>query len=187
MTSVDTLKSASTLVQWTRIDKDCPAYLHEPKRHGDVGWDLEASQDITIRPGEAIDVPTNVRLHLPEGVWAEIRARSSIARKGLQVDAGTIDPGYRGPLFALVRNMRTLTPVEMYNLLDLRLDVHQQRLSLGHKGVTRWVGDNAVQIMAGERIAQVVFHRVCKAWALEVEDIASDSERGVDGFGSTGH
>jgi deoxyuridine 5'-triphosphate nucleotidohydrolase len=90
---------------WTKIDKDKPGRIHPPQIEGDVGWDLEASEDTDILPGKAIDVPTNVAVALPTGYWCEIRARSSIARRGLQVDAGTIDNGYRGPLYALVRNM----------------------------------------------------------------------------------
>jgi dUTP pyrophosphatase len=94
-------------LRWSRLDKNLPGRLHPPKMPGDCGWDLECSESVTIRPGEAIDVPTNIAVALPKGTWGEIRARSSISRRGLQVDAGTIDNGYRGPLYALVRNMGT--------------------------------------------------------------------------------
>lgn len=173
--SVDGLKSAKNRVYWCKIDAALPAGLHEPKRHGDVGWDLEAAEDTYIQPGKAIDVPTNVRLHLPDNVWAEIRARSSIARRGLQVDAGTIDTGYRGPLFALVRNMNTLQPTDIVNAWGLNEGYLKE-----------WVEDNTILIKAGERIAQVVYHRVCPTWAVKVEQIDERSERGNDGFGSTG-
>lgn len=169
--SLDKLKCKRNRVKWCRIDPGCAAGLHEPKREGDVGWDLEAAEDIYITPGQAIDVPTNVRLHLPVNVWAEIRARSSIARRGLQVDAGTIDPGYRGPLFALVRNMTTLQPKD---------------IAEGTTGLLEWVAENTVRIREGERIAQVVYHRVSPTWAEEVDRIDESSERGSDGFGSTG-
>lgn len=162
-------------VHWCRIDPDCAAGLHEPKRDGDVGWDLEAAEDTYIAPGQAVDVPTNVRLHLPKHVWAEIRARSSIARRGLQVDAGTIDTGYRGPLFALVRNMKTLQPEDVVSLTDGSMI-----------GIETWTYDNTVLIKAGERVAQVVYHRIAPTWAEEIEVIDESSERGSDGFGSTG-
>lgn len=169
--SIDKTRSASTQIRWTRIDKDCSAKLNEPKLTGDVGWDLEAAEDIFIRPGEAVDVPTNVRLHLPDGIWAEIRARSSIARRGLQVDAGTIDVGYRGKLYALIRNMAS-PPAELFGPIS--------------DGVEEWALEKTVFIKAGERIAQVVFHKVCLAWQTEVDEIDESSERGNAGFGSTG-
>lgn len=178
--SVDKLKSTSHRVRWMKIDPNCPAGLHEPKRQNDVGWDLEAAEDIHIFPGQAVDIPTNVRLHLPDNIWAEIRARSSIARRGLQVDAGTIDTGYRGPLFALVRNMKTLQPQ------DIVPEWNKDGTTLQFNGLREWTEDNTILIKAGERVAQVVYHRCCPTWADEVEEIADDSERGSAGFGSTG-
>lgn len=166
--AVDQLRRRNAAAHWAKIDPDCPSYLHEPKLEGDIGWDLEAAEDVTIPPGEAVDVPTNVRMALPQGVWAEIRARSSISRMGLQVDAGTIDTGYRGPLYALVRNMHPI-------------------LELDDDGSVRHCGlSNAVTIPARTRIAQVAFHRVCPVWAVEVDEVAVDTDRGEDGFGSTG-
>ena len=163
-TAVDIL--GKNVVRWDRIDKDGPG-LHVPKKTGDVGWDLEAAQDVYIAPMTAVDVPCNVRLWLPDDIWAEIRARSSIARRNLQVDAGTIDPGYRGPLYALVRNMQLPIVADAGVAMDM-------------------THENAIKIKKGERVAQVVFHRVTRVAGLEVEQIEVNSERGEDGFGSTG-
>lgn len=176
--SLDRLRCEKNRVRWCKINPTCEAKLHEPKRQGDVGWDLEAAEDTYIAPGQAIDVPTNVRLHLPDHVWAEIRARSSIARRGLQVDAGTIDTGYRGPLFALVRNMASPLPGDLVSGATpglVRVDTY-----------TDWYREATIKIEAGERIAQVVYRRSCPTWAEEVEVIDESSERGKDGFGSTG-
>lgn len=171
MDKVDTLT-----VRWQRIDPNGPG-LHEPKLEGDVGWDLEASKDVSIQPGQAVDVPTNIRLELPPYIWAEIRARSSIARRGLQVDSGTIDNGYRGPLFALVRNMTTVRPADLVNLDGNAFDID---------AADRWSTENTIQISAGERVAQVVFHVVVNPAGEEVDVIDLDSDRGEAGFGSTG-
>lgn len=170
--SLDRPRTAKNRVRWCRIDPTCKAKLHEPKRQGDVGWDLEAAEDVYVAPGQAVDVPTNVRLQLPDHVWAEIRARSSIARRGLQIDAGTIDTGYRGPLFALVRNMAFPDP----KIFAGRVDANY----------IDWFQENTVLIKTGERIAQVVYRRSCPTWAEEVEAIDESSERGSAGFGSTG-
>lgn len=62
-------------------------------------------EDVVLAPGATRDVPINARVELPRGYWASIEARSSIVRRGLQVDAGIIDEGYRGQLFAVTRNV----------------------------------------------------------------------------------
>lgn len=172
---------------FAKLDQSNTATLHAPKRHGDVGWDLEAAKDVTIEPGQAVDVPTNVRLQLPEDLWAEIRARSSIARRGLQVDAGTIDPGYRGPLYALVRNMAQPKPNELFRYWNADDGPH-----VGFRPFEwymAWQQKHSVLIKKGERVAQVVFHPAINQGAIvvaEADDIELGTERGEDGFGSTG-
>lgn len=155
------IERRNTLI-WTRIDPDGPG-LHKPKREGDVGWDLEAAETVDLRCGEAIDIPVNVRVQLPEHCWGEIRARSSIARRGLQVDAGVIDNGYTGPLFVLLRNV---------NRNDWA------------KPIVDWsVG---VRVHKGERIGQLVLHHAYWAPGVEVEELEDDPRRGNAAFGSTG-
>ena len=141
--------------RWCKIDPDGPG-LCSPAMPNDVGWDLVAALDTTILPQETVDVPTNVRIAMSPAVWAEIRARSSIARRGLQVDAGVVDPDYRGPLWVLLRNMNTT---------------------------------ETVQIEAGERIGQVVFHKVApvEGWQVDPEMMPEHgTARGALGFGASG-
>jgi dUTP pyrophosphatase len=143
-----------------RIDPGLPLGIHEPKMAGDVGFDLVAMEAVEIPAGEARDVPVNARIELPHGVWAEIRGRSSIARLGLAVDAGTIDNGYRGPLYVLVRNMKPCNNN----------------------------GPNVTHIQAGQRIGQLVLHQMVQwqRYLQEVPNVEQDTERGARGFGSTG-
>lgn len=180
--SVDPLRRRNALVNFERIDPDGPT-LHEPKRAGDVGWDIEAAEDATIKPGESVDIPTNIRLELPESVWATIQARSSIVRRGLQVEAGIIDTGYRGPLFVLTRNLCTLSPLDLLNesLDDNTGDWHKT-----FEQMKSWSQDRSVEIKRGERIAQVIFHRVLPIWAKEIDVVSKATDRGIEGFGSTG-
>lgn len=149
-------------LRWTRIDPDGPG-LHSPKLDGDVGFDLEAAHTVVLDPNQEIDIQTNVRVQLPPDCWGEIRARSSIARRGLQVAATVIDNGYTGPLFVLLRNVNRRP---------------------GAGGYTDWAG--RVIMEAGERIAQLVLHRGVWATAVEVPDIQDDPRRGPRSFGSTG-
>jgi len=105
-----------------------------------------------LSPGQATDVATGIAVECPVGFWFDIRPRSSTLRKrGLYVHQGTIDNGYRGPIFVYVRNDN------------------------GHPVVIR----------AGERLAQMVFMPLVRP-VLEERDELSPSDRGADGFGSTG-
>ena len=74
-----------------------PAYATE----GSSGADLRAyiEEPITLMPGERRLVPTGIFVEIPQGVEAQIRARSSLAIKhgiGLVNGVGTVDSDYRG-------------------------------------------------------------------------------------------
>ena len=74
-----------------------PAYATE----GSSGADLRAyiEEPITLMPGERRLVPTGLFFEIPQGVEAQIRARSGLAIKhgiGLVNGVGTVDSDYRG-------------------------------------------------------------------------------------------
>ena len=48
----------------------------------DAGWDLYATDDITLYPGSVIKHPVNIRMKLPPGTWAEITTKSGLGSKG---------------------------------------------------------------------------------------------------------
>lgn len=87
---------------------------------GDAGFDLYCCETMEIKPGEFKDAPTGISVALPLGVWAEITGRSSTLRtKGLLVTHGVIDSGWRGPLFAGIKNLhdKDTIHVEKYERL----------------------------------------------------------------------
>jgi len=70
---------------------------------GAAGMDLRARVDdpVTLQPGERALIPTGLRIELPVGYEAQVRARSGLAAKhgiGLVNGIGTIDSDYRGEI-----------------------------------------------------------------------------------------
>lgn len=80
--------------------------IYSPVHPGDVGFDMEAVENVWLEPGQMADIPLGVAIELPVGHWADLRHRSSAPRRlGVMVHNGTIDNGYRGELFALTQNL----------------------------------------------------------------------------------
>lgn len=76
----------------------------------DAGLDLYVSRDVEIGPDQFVDVPTGVKVDVPDHHWAMITGRSSTLRKrGLLVNTGVIDAGWTGELFAGVKNLTAQT------------------------------------------------------------------------------
>ena len=65
-----------------------------------AGFDLAASQDVSLRPGQIALVPTGLVIEVPSGHFLAIFARSSTPlKRGLVVanGVGVLDPDYCGP------------------------------------------------------------------------------------------
>ena len=86
-----------------REDAILPAKAHED----DAGFDLFASEAVTIPAGESRLVPTGIALGLPPMTEAQIRPRSGLALNH-QITVlntpGTIDAGYRGEVGVILIN-----------------------------------------------------------------------------------
>jgi len=126
---------------------------------GSVGLDLYAKEEITVRPFQPTLIGTGIRVVIPRTMEGQIRMRSSLALKGLFIpnSPGTIDSDYRGEIKVIMSS----TSAE-----DIILS-------------------------KGERVAQLV---PCQVPLAEVRTVSSEefykkensSERGSQGFGSTG-
>lgn len=68
---------------------------------GSAGADIRAylKEPVTLMPGERKLIPTGLFVQLPQGVEAQVRARSGLSIKhgiGLVNGVGTVDSDYRG-------------------------------------------------------------------------------------------
>ncbi len=77
---------------------------------GSAGMDVRAflKEPIRLAPGERALIPTGIRIELPMGLEAQIRARSGLSiRHGLAMvnGVGTIDSDYRGEIMIPMINL----------------------------------------------------------------------------------
>jgi dUTP diphosphatase len=71
----------------------------------DLGYDLYASEAITIPAHGMARVKTGVAVEFTSGHGVLLRDRSSMASRGLAVAAGVIDAGYRGEIQVIMHNL----------------------------------------------------------------------------------
>jgi dUTP pyrophosphatase len=149
-----------------------------PKRGsgGAAGFDLHACIDkkITVKPqAQAILIPTGISLDMSDAsihgsMMGMIFPRSGLGHKfGLVLGNGTgiIDSDYTGEIMVSVWN---------------RNPVH------GEKNVSMGLSSDII-VSPGDRIAQIVFMGCFSGdLSLVSRDEFRDTDRGSDGFGSTG-
>jgi dUTP pyrophosphatase len=132
------------------------ATLPEYQTPGAAGFDLAASEEITVQPGEVRLVPTGLVIEVPAGHFLGVFARSSTPlRRGLMVanGVGVVDPDYSGP------NDQVM--IEVLNFTQ-----------------------GPVVVKKGDRIAQgIILPAVRVAWD-EVGSIRADSRGGFGATGS---
>ncbi|HUN64568.1 MAG TPA: dUTP diphosphatase [Bacteroidota bacterium] len=102
--------SDTIVIRISRTGKDDPSRkLPGYATEGASGMDVCAALDdeIVVRRGETVLVPTGFRIAVPPGYEAQIRPRSGLAAKhglGILNTPGTIDSDYRGEVKILLTN-----------------------------------------------------------------------------------
>jgi dUTP pyrophosphatase len=134
---------------------DASIQIPEYQTNGSVGFDLAASQQVTINPGEIMLIPTGLVVKVPSGLMLMLVSRSSTPRKkGLTKphSIGIIDQDYCGETDEL--------KIQVYNFTE-----------------------KSVTIEKGDRIAQGIFVPVIKAEFLEVTSHNQESRGGFGSTG----
>lgn len=173
---VDELLSEKAVkVGFKRLSEN--AVLPTKAHAADSGFDLVASEDVLIAPGETVVVPTDIAVQLPAGYEAQVRPRSGVtAKTKLRVQLGTIDNGYSGAIGVIVDNIRPISKDTDYIATELNGETST---------VYGNVSEGSYIVRKGDRIAQLVIQRLPEVSAVEVSDVC-ESERGEGGFGSSG-
>lgn len=81
-----------------RLDSSVPLPSYQTPEA--AGFDLAASEDVLVPPGEVRLIPTGLVVEVPHGYFLGVFARSSTPMKrGLMVanGVGIVDPDYAGP------------------------------------------------------------------------------------------
>ena len=136
----------TTRIRRLRPDVTLPAYQTAES----AGFDLAASEDVTIEPGEVALVPTGLVIEVPHGHFLGVFARSSTPlKRGLMVanGVGVVDPDYSGP--------DDEVKIEVVNFTE-----------------------QPVHVKRGDRIAQGLFIPVVQARWIEADDIRAVSRGG---------
>ena len=131
--------------------------LPKYETYGSAGMDLYAAKDDWITPNNITIIPTGICISLPNGYEAQIRPRSGLAAKhGITV----------------VNAPGTIDS-------DYRGEI---------KIILSTLGQKEYAVHKGDRIAQMVINKIEQINWILVETGAEleSSDRGSDGFGSTG-
>jgi dUTP pyrophosphatase len=81
------------------------AVIPQYQSQGAAGFDLHASEGITIPVGEHRLIKTGLAFELPPHHEMQIRSRSGLAlKKGIQAHVATIDSDYRGEVGVILFN-----------------------------------------------------------------------------------
>ncbi len=70
-----------------------------------ASYDLRAAGTTVLSCNACTLVPSIERVELPADLAATLRCRSSLARRGIIIGGGFVDPGFRGQLTLCLTNM----------------------------------------------------------------------------------
>ena len=94
--------TSSNLVKLKRLNED--ATLPQHATDLSTGYDVSSSIMIQVPSQSTIKVPLGFAMSIPPHLQCELRPRSSLSLKGINIALGTIDPDYRGEVQAIVTN-----------------------------------------------------------------------------------
>lgn len=162
-----------------------PDAILPTKRLEDAGYDFYACFDddfFMIEPFKTRPVPTGIASAFSSKFYLQVEERSSTGKIGIKKSSGVFDSGYRGEYFILTYNTNNkpfvITKIDESEIAEL--------VNINGKDYKK---EEVIFYPYKKAICQIVAHIVPQ---LDVQELSYDdllkieSERGVNGFGSSG-
>lgn len=170
-----------------------PAYA----KPGDAGMDVCAAEDVIIRPGETVIIPTGLKLAIPEGYEVQVRPRSGISLKTpLRIPnaPGTIDSGYRDELGIIMTNTSESSNYDSDAPEIITTEGNESGSDccfpelMGKLLTLDSIGNQkgTYRIRKGDRVAQLVLQVVPRMQLTAVASVADIGRNRGGGYGSSG-
>ncbi|MCP3665482.1 MAG: dUTP diphosphatase [Gammaproteobacteria bacterium] len=73
---------------------------------GSAGYDLYLPADITLRPHTITTIPLGLQIQLPPHYYLQLKGRSSLEKKGINLRGGVVDSDFRGDIAVILSNTK---------------------------------------------------------------------------------
>ena len=145
----------------------------------DAGYDIYSAETLILEPQEKAVIKTDIAVNIPEGYVGLLTSRSGVSSKThLVIETGKIDAGYQGNLGINIKNDKQNSPADTNVYITINGDCE-------YASQTQESG--TYKINKGDKLAQLVIVPIWTPELKQVDEFQTESERGTDGFGSTGY
>lgn len=179
-------------LEFKKLSKDAT----KPERGRlDAGYDIFAAETVILEPQEKAKIRTDIAVNIPEGYVGLLTSRSGVSSKThLVIETGKIDAGFQGNMKINIKNDIEVVDEDEFIYKDIKNEIiddgsfnepieeqNSNPLDIFKPRNTSYV------IKKGDKLAQLVIVPIWTPELKEVEEFSYVSERGTDGFGSTGY
>lgn len=176
-------------LEFKKLSKDAT----EPERGRlDAGYDIFAAETVILEPQEKATIRTDIAVNIPEGYVGLLTSRSGVSSKThLVIETGKIDAGFQGNMRINIKNDTDLNSVNA-DIHVFEAGFANYVYDIENKIIETIYDDGEImtdvyKINKGDKLAQLVIVPIWTPELKEVEEFSYVSERGTNGFGSTGY